>query len=189
MKLTSIWHMYNVHVYTCALTLCMYGVYMWVYMLEWRFVYIHCTDSSAASDSTSDQVLHGHALPAGVVQAAAGHEEVLIWCENQPRQGEDPWHTATVTLFLCGGGLFGGDAPPTSGLTLVHLVQCFWSADRTCFHVHIPVHVLCTCVITVQSMGRGFSMHSTLAICTCLYMKVTSTCTCSLESWDDALCG
>ena len=74
---------------TCVFVYIFYFMYMYIYMYSvcectfWSDIL--CTlhmyfvsDSSAASDSTSHQVLHGYALPAGVVQAAAGHEEVLI---------------------------------------------------------------------------------------------------------------
>ena len=69
-------------------------------LCEWSNV---CsTDPSSATDAPIDPVLHGLPVPEGVGQTPAGHEEVLLRCQNQPRQGEDCWlinpvrHTRTV---------------------------------------------------------------------------------------------
>ena len=46
-------------------------------------------DPSAAIDSEADQVLHSLSLPEGLGQTTAGHEEILLRRQNQPRQGQD----------------------------------------------------------------------------------------------------
>ena len=133
----------------------MYSVYectFWSDILCTLHMYF-VSDSSAASDSTSHQVLHGHALPAGVVQAAAGHEEVRIWRENQPRQGQDHWHTATVTcrvqlFFWEGGGFVQRPCTPTSCIILYgyKCLRIIYSHVHKCPCTHVHVH--CTCCTT-----------------------------------------
>ena len=58
-------------------------------------------DAGPETDAATDPVLHGLSLPEGVDAAPAGHEEVLLRRQNQPRQGLWPIHTYSVVLYFC----------------------------------------------------------------------------------------